>query len=110
MDQAKILIEYDSSASLLAHVFIPILCLHVLPRKDALLKLKIYAVLTENLREKLALYLLDELIDGVSKGKISLVGGMSMQIEVHEQSFILVIMFAELTHRKTRRLLLRVRS
>lgn len=110
MNQPKILIKYYSSASLLAHIFIPILCLHVLPRKDALLELEINAILTENFREELAFYLLDELIDGVSKGKISLVCGMSMQIEIHEQSLVLVVVFAELTHCKARRLLLRVGS
>ena len=82
----------------------------MLPRKDALLELEIYAVLAENFREKLALDLLDELIYSVSEGKISLVSWMSVQIEVHEQSFVFAVMFAELTHRKTRRLLLRVRS
>lgn len=80
MNQSKIFIEDDSSTSLLAHIFIPILCLHVFPRKNALLELKIYAILAENFRKELTLDLLDELIDSISEGKVSLVSRMSMQI------------------------------
>lgn len=101
MNQSKIFIEDYSSTSLFAHILVPILRLHVLPRKYALLKLKIYAVLAENLRKELTFDLLDELIDSISEGEVSLVGWMSMQIEVHEQSFVFVVMFAELTHCKT---------
>lgn len=101
MDQSKILIEDDSSTSLLAHILVPIFRLHVLPRKNALLKLKIYAVLAENLRKELTLYLLDELIDSISEGEVPLVSRMSMQIKVHEQSFVFVVMLTELTHCKT---------
>jgi len=53
-------------------------------RKDALLKLKIYTVLTQNLRKKLTLDLFDELIDRISEGEVAFAGGVGMQVYIHE--------------------------
>lgn len=88
MHDAELLVEYYSSASLFGLVLIAVFGFHVLARKDALLELKIYAVFTEHLRKDLALDLLNELVDSVSEGEISLESWMGMQIEVHEKSLI----------------------
>ena len=80
MNDAKLLVKYYSSASLLGFVLVAILGFHVLAGKDALLELKVYAIFTKHLREDLALYLFDELVDSITKGEITLEGGMSMQI------------------------------
>lgn len=94
MHDAKLLIKHNSSTSLFGLIFVTILCLHVFAGKDALLELEVNAIFTQHLREDLTLHLLYELIDSVSEGKISLEGGMSMQIEVHEKSLVYGKVFA----------------
>ena len=46
--------------------------------KNALRKIKIYAILTENFRIDLTLHLFDELIDSISKDKVTFEGRMCM--------------------------------
>jgi len=48
--------------------------------KYALLELEINAVLTQHLRKKLALDLLNKLIDSIAKSEIAFESGMSVQI------------------------------
>lgn len=88
MHDAKLLVEHYSSASLFGLVLIAVFGFHVLTGKDALLELEIYAVFTKHLREDLTLNLLNELVDSVSEGEVSLESGVSMQIEVHKKSLI----------------------
>lgn len=88
MHNAELLVEHYSSASLFGLVLVTIFGFHVLAGKDTLLELEIYAVFTQHFWEDLTLYLFDKLVDSVSEGKVSLEGGMSMQIEVHEKPFI----------------------
>ena len=46
--------------------------------KNALRKIKIYTILTEYFGIDLTLHLLDELIDGISKDKVTFEGRMRM--------------------------------
>lgn len=80
MHDAKLLIEDYSSASLFGLVLIAIFGLHVLAGKDALLELKIYAVFAKHLWKDLAFYLINELVDSISEGEVSLESGMCMQV------------------------------
>lgn len=78
MNQTKIFIEYYSSTSLFTYILVSILSLHMFPRKDALLKLKVNAILAQNFRKELTLDLLNEFIYGITKHKITLVSWMCM--------------------------------
>jgi hypothetical protein len=80
MDESKILIEDNSATAFLAHIFVPILGLHMLSRENTLLELKIDAILTKHFREELAFYLLDEFVDGVAEGEIALIGWMRVEV------------------------------
>ena len=102
MNEAKIFIKDNSSASFFAHIFISILSFHMFSRKNALFKFKIDAILAEHFGEKLTLDLLYKLIDGVAKSKISLVSWVGVKIKVHEEPFILIVMFTQLANSKAR--------
>ena len=104
MNEAKIFVKNNPSASFFTYVFVSVLSFHVFARKYALLKFKIDAVLTKHFGEKLAFNLLYKLIDGIAKSEISLVCWMGMKVEVHEQSFIFIVMFTQLANGKARRL------
>jgi hypothetical protein len=104
MNEAKIFVKDYSSASFFTYIFVSVLSFHVLARKNALLKFKIDAILTKHFREKLTFNLLYKLIDGITKSEIPLVCRMGMKVEVHEQSFIFIVMFTQLANGKARRL------
>lgn len=50
----------------------------MLSGENALLELEVDAILTEHFREELTLHLLHELVDGVAKNEVTLVGRVSM--------------------------------
>ena len=78
VSESEFPIEDDPPAPLLADVFIPIFCFHVLPWKYALLEFKIYAILTKNFGKQMTLHLFDVVEDGVAKDEVAFVGRMSM--------------------------------
>jgi hypothetical protein len=80
MNKSEILVKHNSSTSFLANILIPILGLHVLPRKDTLFELKIDTILAQNFREDLTFHLLDEFVNGVAEGEVSFVGWMRVQV------------------------------
>ena len=51
--QTKLLVENNPTTSLFTEILIPILSLHVLPRKDALLELEVDAVGAESFGKEL---------------------------------------------------------
>jgi hypothetical protein len=91
MNKAELLVEDYSSAALFADILKPILGLHMLPRKYALLEVKVDAVLAQHLRIYLTLDLLDKLIYGITKYKVTLESRMSVQVQVHKQPLVLSI-------------------
>lgn len=109
MNDSEFLIEDYSATAFFADVLVLILRLHVLAREDALFELKADAVLTEQFGEQLALNLLNKLINSVAESEVALVGGMGVQVQVHEQSLFLAVVFAQLLDRIAGGLLLRVR-
>ena len=84
MYYTKLFIKHHSSTALLRDIFVSVTSLHMFTRKDALLKLKIYTVLTQNLRKKLTLDLFDKLIYRISEGEVAFAGGVGMQVYIHE--------------------------
>lgn len=110
MHNPQLPVKNHSSATLLRDIFVPISSFHMLSRKDALLKLEIYAVLAEDLREELALNLFHEFIDGVSEGEVTLVSGVRVQIQIHKQSSFGVIILTQSFDCVTRGLFLLVGS
>lgn len=84
MCKAKVLIEYYSPTTLFTDVLISVFCLHVFPGKYALLKLKVYTILTQNLWEQVTFDLLYVVKYSISKNEVALVCRMGMQIEIHK--------------------------
>jgi hypothetical protein len=109
MDNAKFLIENHSSTTFFADILIFVLSLHVFAREDALLEFKADAVLTKQFGKQLAFNLLNKLINSVTKGEIALVGWMGVKVQIHKQSLLFTVVFAELLYGIAGRLLLRVR-
>jgi len=110
VDDSQLFVEDHPCAALFADVFVPVLGLHVLSRKDALFELKVDAVLGEHLRVELTLHLLDELVDGVAEDEVAFEGGVGMQVQVHEQSFVFGVVLAKFFDCETGGLLLGVWS
>ena len=52
--------------------------------EDALFELEIDAILTEHFGEELAFHLLNEFVDGIAEGEISLVCWMCVEVQIHE--------------------------
>lgn len=105
MGETELLVEDHTAAALLIQVFVLVLGLHMLPRENALFKLKINAVLAEDLREDMALNLIDIIEDGIAENEVPFVSGMSVQVQVHEELLIFIEMLAQLHHGVTGRLL-----
>ena len=91
VDKTKFLVKHNSAASFLADLFESVLGLHVFSRKYALIEVKVDAVLTQHFWVYLTLYLLDKLVNRISKDEVALEGRMGMKVEVHEQSFIFIV-------------------
>ena len=96
MDKAELLVEDYPSAPLLADVLKPVFGLHMLPRKYALLEVKVDAVLAQHLRVYLTLYLLHKLIYRIAKYKVALESRMGMQVQVHKQPLVLSVVLTQL--------------
>ena len=71
MNYPELFVKYDSSTSFFSLFFISISSLHVFSRKYTLLKLEIDAIIRKCTRKDLTLHLLNELIYGISKGKVA---------------------------------------
>lgn len=105
MDYSQLLVANYPCTALFADIFIPILSFHVFSREYALLELKIDAVLGEHFGVELTFNLLDELIDGVAKNEVTFESWVSMEIKVHEESFVFGVMFAKFLYGEAGRLL-----
>ena len=71
-----------SAASFFGPLLVPILGVHLLERKVAVLVLKPTVVQRKQLAEDLAFYLLHEVVDCVAVDECSLLGVVGMQVEV----------------------------
>jgi hypothetical protein len=109
MDYAKLFVKHDSTASFFGFLFIPISSLHVFPRKDTLLKLKVNAIVRERARKDLTLHLLNKLIYSITKREVTFECWMRVKVNIHEESLLLCIVLPKLLYSPTGRLSLRIR-
>lgn len=98
MGEPKFLVEYYPPTSLLVKILVLIFCFHVLSGKYALFKFEVYAILAQYFGEYMALHLIDIIENRIAEDKIPLIGRMRMQVQIHKQSLILIIMFPQPHH------------
>jgi hypothetical protein len=89
MDDVGHPVHDHSAAALLCSLLIPVLRVHLLHRKVAILVLKATVVHGKELAEDLALNLLHEVIDGVAVNEGTLLGIVGVQVEVKGKAAVM---------------------
>ena len=88
MDDVGSFMHYNFSTALLCEILEPILCVHVLFAKIAVLILESRVIDREQLAKDLAFHLLYEICEGVAIDEATLLGIMGMQIKVEGESVL----------------------